>query len=77
MKPCPKLRGMFIAIVVAQTKQDQSILLCVGIALMLSCLFTWEHQLNRVSAGLAIVICTVAAAAVSALLFPANEEDAP
>ena len=68
---------MFIAIVVPQTKQDQPVLVCVGIALVISCLFAWESQLNRVSAGLAIVICTVAAAAVSARLLPANEEDAP
>ena len=45
--------------------------------LVLSCLFAWVPQLNRVSDGLAIVICTVVAAEVFALLFPVNEEDAP
>ena len=71
------LYGMFIAIVIPQAKQEKSILVCVGIALVLSCLFAWVPQLNRVSAGLAIVICTVAAAVVSAVIFPVDEEDAP
>ena len=71
------LYGMFIAIVVPQARQDRSILVCVAIALVLSCLFAWLPQLNRVSAGLAIVICTVVAAAVAAVLFPVDEEDAP
>ena len=69
------LYGMFIAIVVPQAKQERSILVCVGIALVISCLFAWVPQLNRVSAGLVIVICTVVAAAVSAVLFPVNEEE--
>ena len=71
------LYGMFIAIVIPQAKQEKSILVCVGIALVLSCLFAWVPQLNRISAGLAIVICTVAAAAVSAVLFPVDEEETP
>ena len=71
------LYGMFIAIVVPQAKQERSILVCVCIALVFSCLFAWVPRLNRVSAGLAIVICTVAAAAISAVLFPVHEEEAP
>ena len=46
-------------------------------ALLLSCLFTWVPGLNRVSAGISIVICTVVAAAVCAWLFPIPDgEDA-
>ena len=70
------LYGMFIAIVVPQARQEKPILLSVALALVLSCLFAWVPGLNRVSAGLAIVICTVAAAAISALLFPVEEEAA-
>ena len=70
------LYGMFIAIVVPQARQEKPILVCVGIALVLSCLLAWVPKLNQISAGLAIVICTVAAAAVSAVLFPVDEEDA-
>ena len=68
------LYGMFIAIVVPQAKEEKPILLSVLFALAFSCLFQWLPGLNRVSAGLAIVICTVAAAALCAVLFPVKEE---
>ena len=68
------LYGMFIAIVVPQARQEKSMLICMGLALVLSCLFAWVPGLKEVSDGLAIVICTVAAAAVCALLFPVKEE---
>lgn len=68
------LYGMFIAIVVPQAQQEKPVLINVLLALVLSCLFTWVPGLNAVSGGLAIVICTVAAAAVSALVFPVEQE---
>ena len=43
-------------------------------AIGLSCLFTWMPVLKELSSGLAIVVCTVIAAAVCALLFPLPEE---
>ena len=70
------LYGMFIAIVVPQARQEKPILFCMALALILSCLFTWVPGLNAVSVGLAIVICTVAAAAVCAWLFPVADEEA-
>ena len=69
------LYGMFIAIVVPQAKEDRPILVSVLLALVFSCLFTWVPGLNRVSAGLAIVICTVLAAALCAALFPIADEE--
>ena len=68
------LYGMFIAIVVPQARQEKPILVSVAAALVLSCLFTWVPGLNSVSSGLAIVICTVLAAALCAVLFPVKEE---
>ena len=68
------LYGMFIAIVVPQAMKEKPLLLSVLLALVLSCLFTWLPVLNQVSAGLAIVICTVAAAAICAVLFPVEQE---
>ena len=70
------LYGMFIAIVVPQAKDDRPMLICVILALVFSCLFTWVPVLRDVSDGLAIVICTVAAAVVCAVLFPVEEEAA-
>lgn len=68
------LYGMFIAIVVPQARSERPMTICMLAALVLSCLFTWLPMLKTVSAGLAIVICTVAAAAVCALLFPVEED---
>ena len=69
------LYGMFIAIVVPQARQEKQVLLNVVLALVFSCLFSWVPVLQNVSAGLAIVICTIAAAAISALLFPVEEAE--
>ena len=69
------LYGMFIAIVVPQARQEKPMLACMIIALVLSCLFAWVPGLNAISSGIAIVICTVGAAAICALLFPLKEDD--
>lgn len=67
------LYGMFIAIVVPQARQEKPMLICLFLALVLSCLFAWVPVLNSLSTGLAIVICTVVAAAVCAALFPIDD----
>ena len=69
------LYGMFIAIVVPPAKQEKPVLITVILALILSCLFSWMPALQAVSAGISIVICTVAAAAIAAVLFPTEEEE--
>jgi len=68
------LYGMFIAIVVPQAKEEKPIFFSVILALVFSCLFAWLPGLKEISAGLAIVLCTVAAAALCALFFPVEEE---
>ena len=70
------LYGMFIAIVVPPARKERSVLAAVALALLFSCLFTWAPGLKEVTAGLSIVICTVAAAAVCAWLFPVKDEEA-
>ena len=71
------LYGMFIAVVVPPAKKEKEILIAVILALVCSCLFAWVPALQQVSAGISIVICTVAAAAACAILFPiADEEEA-
>lgn len=70
------LYGMFIAIVVPPAKKERNILLAVVLSMSLSCLFAWVPGLKQVSAGIAIVVCTVVAAAICAVLFPVSEEEA-
>lgn len=69
------LYGMFIAIVVPQAKNEKPILLSVILALVFSSAFTWVPLLKEMSAGLTIVICTVAAAAVCAWICPVETEE--
>ena len=69
------LYGMFIAIVIPPARQEKPVCIVMILALILSCLFAWVPGLNAVSAGISIVLCTVAAAAVCALLFPVQDEE--
>lgn len=69
------LYGMFVAIVVPPARQEKPVLAVVTLAVVLSCLFSWTPGLKDVSAGISIVICTVAAAAVCAVLFPVADEE--
>lgn len=67
--------GMFIAIVVPPARQFRPVLAVVGIALVLSCGFAWLPVLRQVSAGFAIIFCTVLAAGAGAILFPLEEKE--
>ncbi|MBQ8835181.1 MAG: AzlC family ABC transporter permease [Oscillospiraceae bacterium] len=69
------LYGMFIAIVVPPAKEDRPVLAAVVLALVFSCLFTYVPGLKEVSAGISIVVCTVAAAGICAALFPIKDEE--
>lgn len=68
------LYGMFIAIVVPPAKREKPVLITVILAMILSCLFAWVPVIKTVSPGIAIVVCTVAAAAFCAWKFPIQEE---
>lgn len=68
------LYGMFIAIIVPPAKKERPVALAALLALILSSLFAWVPALQKAPKGTPIVICTVAAAALCAWLFPVEEE---
>ena len=70
------LYGMFVAIVIPPAKREKSVALAAALAVLLSSLFAWVPLLQKTPTGLPIVICTVAAAAVCAWLFPVEEKEA-
>ena len=70
------LYGMFIAIVIPPAKKERSVAAAALLALVFSCLFAWVPVLQKAPTGTPIVICTVAAAALCAWLFPVKEEAA-
>ena len=70
------LYGMFVAILVPQAKEEKPKLAAMLLAVLFSSMFWWIPGMNQVSQGLAIVISTVAAAGICALLFPVADEEA-
>lgn len=68
------LHGMFVAIVIPPAKEERSVAVAALLALVFSCLFAWVPGLKNAPSGTPIVICTVAAAAICAALFPVEEE---
>ena len=67
--------GMFLAIFIPPAKKSQAVLTVVLAAVACSCLFRWAPVLREVSSGFAVIICTLAAAGLGALLFPAGGEE--
>ena len=70
------LYGMFVAILVPQAKEEKPKLGAMLLAVLFSSMFWWIPGMNQVSQGLAIVISTVVAAGICALLFPVADEEA-
>lgn len=62
--------GMFVAIVVPVAKRNKDVLLCVLVAIALSCAFNFIPALAVVPQGFVIIICAVAASALFAVLRP-------
>ncbi|MCI8388569.1 MAG: AzlC family ABC transporter permease [Clostridiales bacterium] len=67
------LYGMFIAIVVPPARKTPRLLVVVGAAAGLSCMIRYIPILSFISDGFSIIICTLAAALLGALLFPIDE----
>lgn len=66
--------GMFIAIIIPPAKKNKAVLKVIAISVLLSCAFKWLPVLNQVSSGFVIIICTVIASVVGAVLFPVKED---
>ena len=66
--------GMFIAIVVPDTKKHRPTALCVLTAIALSLLFYYTPVLSAVPSGFVIIICAVVASALFAFLAPIDTE---
>lgn len=67
--------GMFIAIIIPDTRTSRAILFVVLSAMALSTLFTYAPVLKAVDSGYRIIIVTVAVAAAAALLSPIPDEE--
>ncbi|MBQ9942552.1 MAG: AzlC family ABC transporter permease [Christensenellaceae bacterium] len=68
------LYAMFIAIIIPPCRENKAVLTVVGVAIVLSCLFTYIPALATLGSGWAIIICGVSSALLGAWLFPADDE---
>ena len=67
--------GMFIAIVIPPAKKSRGILFTAVLAALLSCAIYFIPLLAGISSGISVIICTVIAASLGAVLFPRDIGD--
>lgn len=67
--------GMFVAIVVPVAKKEKATALCVILAIALSCCFYYIPALKVVPSGFTVIICSVVASAIFALVAPIEAKE--
>lgn len=65
--------AMFIAIIVPPMKRNIGVAFCVAVAAALSCVFKYVPYINKISFGFAVIICSVIASVLAALIFPKKQ----
>lgn len=68
------LYAMFIAILIPGAKKSLPITVVILIAIAISCIFEFFPVINEISIGLKIIISTIIAALIGAILFPIKEK---
>ena len=67
--------GMLIGIIIPPARHDKHITIVIIISMIISLLFKYIKALSFVSSGFVIIICTLIAATLGAILFPVEEEE--
>ena len=68
------LYGMFVAIVLPQTKSDSNKRLAVILSVIMSCIFAYTPLSQMISSGWTIILITIVVSAFMAWKFPIKEE---
>ena len=63
---------MFISLVISPAMKSKPVFLTIGLAAAVSCLFYYVPYLNLVPSGIRIIISTIVAASVTAVIYPVN-----
>ena len=66
---------MFIALIIPPAKKSRAVVATIGEAVAITCILQFVPFFGFISEGFRIIIATVAASAVSALIFPLDEEE--
>lgn len=69
------LYAMFIALFVPASKKSKAALVVVIVAVSLSSVLKWAPYLNKISSGWSIIIATIIASTIGAVLFPRKEDN--
>lgn len=69
------LYAMFIAVIIPTAKAIKPVRIVVLLSVVVSCLFYYLPILRDISKGFAIVLCTLIAAGLGAILFPIPDEE--
>ncbi len=67
--------AMFVAIVIPAARAEKSTALCAAVSVVLSCIFYFVPLLNKVSSGFVVIICSVIASALFAIVAPIPDEE--
>ena len=67
--------GMFIAIIIPDTKSSKAVMGVVLVAMTLSCVFTYAPFLKLISSGFRIIIITVVVAVAAAMIAPKEDDN--
>ena len=70
------LYGMFIAVVVPVAAKIRPVLWVVALAALFSCVLYYMPMFSGISTGISIIICTVLASGIGAIIFPVPAESA-
>lgn len=69
------LFGMFVGIVVPDAIEKRPVTVVVCIAVVISCIIKYVPAFSKITSGFAVIICSILAAAVGAVLFPSDEKE--
>ena len=69
------LFGMFIAIIIPVSRQNRTVLACVGVSFACSFLASVLPFTRELSEGMRILLLTIVISALAAILFPHKEDD--
>ena len=65
--------AMFLAILIPAARADKNTALCILLSAVLSCLFFFVPGLNEIPSGFIIIICTICASLLFALVAPIKD----
>jgi predicted branched-subunit amino acid permease len=70
------LYAMFIALIIPPMKKSKAVIIVVASAIIISCIFKWMPYIKELSSGWVIIIATIVASSLGALLFPVEVDEA-